>query len=397
MQNGTFQIHVTFIQPSSKLLNIALKCSKVTIVGEMVSDQETCFPKQDFHLYTSNAANNITGSSSVLQLFHNLPYALKPSINTRCSLEDFLYAFYLLHVDPSQWKYPRSQRYSSLAHSTYHETFLADHCSPLEPTPIFMLEERKLVPGCYLAVVTVSRAAVPGDFRQFIQPIEIIRPDLVTSFGGNLTIGKDDDTLVLNFYSTTVDPDSPESDRRKLNFTLLCYPAQAESMIFVPNTIHWGPSRPTEANPQNMNSWSIQWKHLNLVLRKPDLNLQFYEHSCLTSSRKESSFKKPNIDFDLHTKTLNISEDELAFDNNQLVFVLIVRHVIDGRQLTVRLQVEQEINLDFTTLDLNVLEDAVNNLEDLATTNPRKAVEFVAGLADKLNSMIDTNVDILDQ
>lgn len=386
---GTFPIQVKFIQPSSKLLPIDLKCSKVTIVE--ATNTETCFPDQQFHLSSPNALNNLTeGSSSVLQLFYNLPHPLAPSVVTSCPSADLLYSFYLLHIDPSQWKYPRSQRYPSLMHSNYHETFLSNYCSHFEPNFNLLIEARALLPGCYLAIVTVSRTSSPADFRQFIQPIEIIRSDLITTFGGNYTVKKDDDTLSLDFYASTSDPEGQESDQRKLNFTLLCYPTHTQDKIFLPNTPPLGPSRPTETNPQNANPWSIQWSNLNLIYRRPEVNLQFYEHRCFSSSKSE----KPDIRFDPNTKVLNISDTDLVFNSTQLDFFLIVRHLIDGRQMITRLEVERELTFDRFALNWNSFEDVVDNLENLVAANPRKAVEFVTGLAEKMNAISESNVTL---
>lgn len=124
--------------------------------------------------------------------------------------------------------------------------------------------------------------------------------------------------------------------------------------------------------------------NLNLIYRRPELNLQIYENNCFTNQQP--------IELDLNTKIININEHSLMFTNGTLYFILIVRHLIDGRQLITRLEVDRQINHIFDTTDLTVLEDAMNNLEDLALANPKKAVEFINGLAEKLNEMSDNFV-----
>ena len=155
--------------------------------------------------------------------------------------------------------------------------------------------------------------------------------------------------------------------------------------------MHLGASRPSEANPQNINPWSIQSKNLNLVLRRPELNLQFYEHQCFASNSKRGS-DRPLVQFDVKTKQVSIEEMDLVFNNVTLHFLLIVRHVTDGRQLITRLEVDQQLNLDVTSRDLMSMQDAIDNLNDLATMNPRKAVQFVTDLADRLNQMCENAV-----
>lgn len=268
-----------------------------------------------------------------------------------------------------------------------------NYCSDLGKKSKIIIEPKSLLHGYYIYVFTISNTLNMADFRQYIQPIEITRSDLTTIFGGNETLTTTNDELYLDFYLKTIDPDN-ESDRRKLNFTLICYPERLESSIFVPNIIQLGPSRPTETNPHNMNDWSIQWVNFNLILNRPELNLQFYENRCFSSDIKQDK-NKTSIRFDLEKKTLNISERDLIFSNGTLHFLLIVRHLIDGRQLIARLEVDKQSNFVFDTADLNQLESIMDNLDDLASSNPTQAVELVTGLADRLNQMSENNVSII--
>jgi hypothetical protein len=235
--------------------------------------------------------------------------------------------------------------------------------------------------------------SINSDFRQFIQPIEIIRSDLITKFNGNQTIINDQEEIHLDFYSTTNDPDQNDFDRRKLNFTLICYPQSRQALIFQPNLIQLGSSRPTETNPQNLNHWSIQWSKLNLIFRRIELNLQVYDNQCFTSNDKNRQI----IRFDSNTQILNINEHDLLFTNETLYFLLIIRHITDGRQLIARFNVDKQLNLVFDTTDLTLLEEAMGNLDDLASTNPAKAMELITGLADKLNEMSDNTVSELSR
>ncbi len=376
---GTYKIDVTFIQPSSKLLTIELKCPIVTIVENL---KQTCFrDQQQFHLISSNSINN---TSSILLLPFSLQHNLQPIIINKCSTHDFLYSYYLLSIDPIQWKYSRTQRYTNSLSQSFQETFLENYCSELGSKSILTIEPKTLSYGYYIAVFTVSMNSNPSDFRQFIQPIEIIRSDLITTFNGNQTIVNDQEEIHLNFYSTTYDPDQNDFDRRKLNFTLICYPKSRQELIFQPNLIQLGSSRPTEINPQNLNHWIIQWSKLNLIFRRLELNLQVYENQCLTSNGI--------IKFNSTTQILNINEHDLLLNNETIYFLLIIRHLTDGRQLIARFEVNKQLNLVFDTTDLTALEEVMGNLDDLAVANPKKAMEFITGLADKLNEMSENSV-----
>lgn len=230
-----------------------------------------------------------------------------------------------------------------------------------------------------------------ADFRQFHQPIEIIRSDLVTDFGGNQTVTNDGEMIKLNFYSNTNDPDFTDFDRRKLNFTLICYPEAIQSSIFSSDNIQLGTTRPTEANPQNHNPWLIHWEQLNLISRRADFNIHIYENQCLTSNVKQMKNREA-IHFDVKSKVFNISEQDLEFNNQTMYFLLIVRHLIDGRQLIARLEIDKRVSFAFDNADLSQLEEAMGNLDDLAAANPTKAVALITGLADKLNEMSDNSV-----
>jgi hypothetical protein len=94
---------------------------------------------------------------------------------------------------------------------------------------------------------------------------------------------------------------------------------------------------------------------------------------------------------------LNINEHDLLFTNETLYFLLIIRHITDGRQLIARFNVDKQLNLVFDTTDLTLLEEAMGNLDDLASTNPAKAMELITGLADKLNEMSDNTVSELSR
>ncbi len=371
---------MTFIQPSSKLLPIELKCSIVTIVKQ---SNETCFEDQEFHLISSNSLNNISSSSSVLLLPYSLPHNLQPKIRSKCSANDFIYSYYLLSIDPSQWKYSRTTKQYS--NSSFQETFLENYCSQFSSKSILTIQPKTLSYGYYISVFTISSNSNPSDFRQLIQPIEIIRSDLITTFNGNQTIT---DEINFDFYSTTIDPDQNDFHPNQLNFTLICYPESLQSSIFQPNVIQLGSSRPTETNPQNINPWSIQWSKLNLIFHRMELNLQVYENQCFISEKQNRTL----IQWDLNTKILNIKENDLISTNETLYFLLIVRHLIDGRQIVARFDVDKELNTIFDTNNLNVFEEAMENLNDLASSNPNKAVELITNLADKMNQISENSV-----
>ncbi|CAF4402568.1 unnamed protein product [Rotaria socialis] len=388
-KSGTYKIDVTFIQPTLELMRIGLKCSTVTIVDVRSQEEETCFQEHKFYLSSLNSLNQINSSSSVLLLPHSLQHKLEPTILTNCSNHDFIYSFYLLFIDPSLWKHSRVQRYSYHINQPFEEKFIDNYCSEFGSKSILALEPKSLSHGYYLYVFTIGRDSSMVDFRQYIQPIEITRSDLITKFGGNETIKNNNEEIHLDFYLRTMDPDN-ELERRKLNFTLICYPEQFQSLIFQPNIIRLGSSRPTEANAQNINEWSIQWSHLNLILHRSELNLQFYENQCFSSNVKNDKNRK-SIQFNSDRKTLTINEKNLMFDNGILHFLLIVRHLNDGRQLIASLEVDKQLNFIFDTTDLSALEDIMNNLEDLASSNPKQAVELITGVADRLNQMSDNN------
>ena len=361
-------------------------CSHVTIVQGLPRSEDTCFDEQTFHLIPSKSGNT---SSSVLLLPYSHRHQLQPVITSRCSSNDFMYSNYLLSIDPSQWKYPRTQRYSNLPSQSFQETFLDNSCSEFGPIPFLTIEPKSLSYGYYLAVYTIAVQSNPSDFRQFIQPFEIIRSDLSTTFEGNQTIVNDDEEIILDFYSTTFDPDQNDFDRRKLNFTLICYPQFVQSSIFQPNSLRLGTSRPTENNPQNLNAWSIQWSKLNSIFRRSDLNLQIYENQCFLPQKSNN---RSVIQFDPESKIFKINENDLIWDNGTIYFLLIIRHLTDGRQLIARFEVDKQLNMVFDTTDLTALEEVMGNLDDLASANPKKAMELITGLADKLNEMSDNSV-----
>jgi hypothetical protein len=373
------------------MLTVEIKCPMVTIVKGITQSEDSCFQEQQFSLDSPNAMNNITSVSPVLLLPYNLQHNLEPIIITSCSESDLIYSFYLLSVDSSLWKYSRTQRYSTSANQVFQETFHSNDCSELGPKSTLTIEPSSISHGYYLAVYTVSISSNLADFRQFIQPFEIIRSDLVTNFGGNDTITNDGEMIKLDFYSSTNDPDVKEFDRRKLNFTLICYPESHQSFIFQSNSPQLGSTRPTESNPQNLNSWFIHWENLTLISRRSEFNIHIFENECFSSKTKRER-TKDLIQFDSKTKVFNVSETELEFNNETLYFLLIVRHLIDGRQLIARLELDKQINYFFDNADLNALEEVMGNLDDLAVANPKKAMELITGLADKLNLMSDNSV-----
>jgi hypothetical protein len=330
----------------------------------------------------------------VLLLPYTLQHNLEPEIASICSENDFIYSFYLLSIDSSQWKYSRTQRYTNtISQTSFQETYLSNDCSELGPRSTLTIEEKSLSHGYYLAVFTVSTTTNLADFRQFIQPIEIIRSDLITKFGGNETITIDGTMIKLDFYSSTIDPDINDFDRRKLNFTLICYPEYLQSSIFHPDLLQLGSTRPTEINPQNFNNWLIQWNNLTLISRRSEFNIQIFENQCFSTNIKRTKSKEL-IQFDPKTKIFNISEHDLEFNNKTIYFLLIVRHLIDGRQLIARLEIDKQINFLFESADLSSLEEVMGNLDDLVSANPMKAVQLITGLADKLNEMSDNSVSI---
>lgn len=285
-------------------------------------------------------------------------------------------------------------RYTNAMNESFQETFVSNYCSNFGTESTLIIEPKSLTYGYYLSVYTVSRKSNMADYQQLTQPIEIIRSDLITEFGGNETMTNNNGNLHLDFYLTTIDPDKHEVDRHKLNFTLLCYPESMQASIFLPNTVQLGSSRPTDTNPQNINDWSIQWVNFDLVFHRPELNIQFYEKLCFSSTIKQDN-NQELIQYDSDRKTLDINENNLIFQDGTLHFLLIVRHTIDDRQLIALLKVDKQKEPSIETANLNELENIMRNLDYLAASNPTQAVEFINNLADRLNQMSDNSVSLL--
>lgn len=390
---GNHKISVSFVQPSSKSLHAHIKCPTVTIVQRNVQSDRNCLSKGNFSLQSRQAANSVTPTSPVLFLPWNLAHELEVQLPSNCEENEFLYSFYVLSFEQSRWKYTKLNRYPASSINRFQETFLPEFCSEFRSKSTLTINEKQLPYGFYIVSLTISRASNPSDFQQILQPIEIVRSDLQSKFDGNETITIDGQMIELDFYSTTIDPDGPEAERRKMNFTLICYTEQQESEIFGPNPIELGSTRPTEPNPQNQNSWSIQWNLLKVVVRRPELNIQFFESQCFPPTQKKNK-QRDFVHFNPKRKTLNFTEEQLSFENETLHFLLIVRHLNDGRQLIARRIFNKNMNLLFEGADLNLLEEAMSNLENLASENPKRAVELINGLADKLNEMSDNTVRI---
>ncbi|CAF1560182.1 unnamed protein product, partial [Didymodactylos carnosus] len=310
---GTYNIDITFINPSSKKLKSLLTCSQVTIIDKPL-ETSSCINDQLIYLYSDNAVNTtITAKTPVLLLPFNKKHILIPKLPSICNSETFSYSFYLINTDPLNWKYSqRLNRLSSTNRSIYTDEYLSYYCSNIGKTKSLIIEPKSLQYGYYFIQITIVSTINPSIYREIIQPIEIVKSDLNTSFGsliannlngtgGTETISDDED-ITINFWSKTNDPDDETNDKRKLNFTLICYlPSEAQNLF--PDDILLGNTRPSENNIHNL--LNIRWSNLSLVIR-PELNIQLFEHRCFLNK-----IDYQHIIYESTLKTLNISEKYL--------------------------------------------------------------------------------------
>ncbi|CAF0819785.1 unnamed protein product, partial [Didymodactylos carnosus] len=170
-------------------------------------------------------------------------------------------------------------------------------------------------------------------------------------------------------------------DRRKLNFTVICHLKSEEQNIF-PNDLPLGSRRPSENNIYNL--LSIRWLNLSLVSH-PESNIYFLEHRCF-STKLDYQY----VVYEPTLKTFNISKKYLHF-NGTFSFTLITRS-LDGRMLISQKLVDKRDEFIISD-DLNLLDEVMNNLDNLVLVNPKKAVQLITDLAEKLNEMSENSTN----
>ena len=367
-KSGTYQIGVTFIQPSSKVLSAELRCSTVEVITQNSIGSDHWCTSEEFHLSSSNALNNVSSVSPVLLLPENVQHKLE--LPMACSTSEFIYSYYTLAVDKLPIR--TSHRQTASNQHSFEEEFLSNLCSDHQSKFSYIIEQKSLTSGYYLLHITIQNLN-SNDFRHYIQPIEIVHSNLSTTFDFHQTIMNDGDLVKLDFLSTI-----NVKDQQRLNLTLLCYPESSEKHLFTPNGLQLGSSRSDKLIP---------WEKFNLIIRRPDLNFYFYEHQCLSSGDELHSFT-----IDPETREMNINEQAFILNNRTLHFDLIMHHRIDGHMSITRRILNKRIQSNFNRTDLNKIEIAMTDFDRLIKNDSNYAIEIVEDLAEKLNEISRNSV-----
>ena len=363
---------MTFIQPSSKRLSVELRCSAVNIVTPNSIGSDHWCTREEFHLSSSNALNNVSSLSPVLLLPYHVQHNLE--LSPACSEGELIYSHYLLAVDKSAWKYAQRQiPLNQRSTDWFEEEYLSNACEEHRSKFSVIIDQESLNYGYYLSHITIQNSN-SNHFRHYIQPIEIIHADLTTRFNSQQTVMNDDGLVKLDFLLTV-----GTKDQSRLNFTLLCYPASSEKRLFTPNGMRLGSS---QARENSAFSKLIPWANFTLITRRPELSFYFYEHQCLSASDQSRSFT-----FDPVTREMNIPEEAFISSNRTLHFDLIMRHLHDGRILTTRRTFNKRTQINFNTTDLITIEHAMSNQNTLTEKDPKQAIDLVGDLAEKLNEI----------
>lgn len=245
----------------------------------------------------------------------------------------------------------------------------------------YVLGKGELEFGTYNLSLTVVSNENPSYFKQLKSKLMTV--DLSKLFakiqGNHDVILGWNDTYVLDFWSGSYDPEAANiNNKKQLQFNVICSKELAGSD---------GESLNRQLN-YTMYDKSYTYESLGFLLAFQYENINFYEKDCFHSSDPE--FLNASIIFELETNTFHISMTSLNLNESSMTPITIRVYVSDAYRISFA---DQVVNLNSSQSflvvpdsDLNMLAKQLDKLDDLASKDPKMALNLMSKFTDALNN-----------
>ena len=191
------------------------------------------------------------------------------------------------------------------------------------------------------------------------------------------------DTYVLDFYSSSYDPEAVNiSNKDSLNFNIIC--SKGLSGI--------GSEDLNKQLNNTIYEKKFAFEDLGFQLAFQYENINFYQKDCFHSDDPE--FLNASIVYDLEDNKFYISMTTLNLNESSIIPITIRLYVSDEYRVS---SVDQTINLNtsdsFLAIpgDLDMMSKQLDKLDDLASKDPKMALNFVSKFTDAINSFDSTS------
>ena len=247
-------------------------------------------------------------------------------------------------------------------------------------TEQYVLRKGELEFGTYNLSVTVVSKENPTYFKQLKSKLMTV--DLSKLFAkiegdADVLLGWND-TYVLDFWTGSYDPEASDVENKdSLKFNIIC----SKELAGI------GSDDLNRQLNYTVYDHSYAFEDLGFQLAFQYENINFYQKDCFHFSDPE--YLNASIVYELDTHSFYISMTTMNLNESSLIPITIRLYVSDDYRVS---SANQVINLNSsdsflgTPGDLDMMAKQLDKLDDLASKDPKMALNFVGKFADAINS-----------
>lgn len=365
---GNYSVEVKAMSPFSSIKSVL--CSSIIIVPNMVNK-----PLDQCNIYIKHAEDS-ANKNDVIKLGRGSENPLIVVFDNCVQDAAIQSTFYwtiqkFVEVDYSSKRFPRP---------------IQKFCSFETSSNQLVLEKGEFDFGNYNLSVTVVSKTENSNFKQLkSKMLTVSMSDLVAKINGNDSIELSwNDTYVLDFYSLSYDPEEPDN-KKKLNFNIIC----SKEITYNKDSLL------SKSIAELVKENNFDFTLLDFTLGLDKGNVKFYEKGCFHSSDK--AYLSESIQYDEDSRIISINMTSLNLNESSAMPITIRVYLTDD---TDRVSSDEQIlSLNASnsflaqpiTTDLNLLNQQLEKLDTLASSNPMLALQFVGSFANAINSISDTS------
>ena len=312
--------------------------------------------------------------------------------NSKCNSSDLLNTTNIL----TYWQL--SSR--SIQNGLPVENIIEKYCFVKSSDNLFVLQPYELDAGDYSLRAYAFEESEPQNYvamNNYVLSIGSTPLVVALNHGEKNVELNENETLTLDFYSQTYDPDliadaeQSSLDKKNFEFYFVCVEGGDKN----PNR-----SMLIKLAQQRANKFNFDFESLGFELkfRSTATNLWFYEENCFAKTNQTT---KPQIEFDENTKLMTISSNDLNLNDTGLVPISIQLFARKNMRIS---SVELKVQLNMSSFfiipdasDFDKMSEALNRLDDFAKQNPKGALKLLDGFVSAINSKSDEDDAIMNQ
>ncbi len=257
------------------------------------------------------------------------------------------------------------------------------YCFSKSTDNTFLLMPNELDFGDYVLRIYAFNEFEPENYVRVEKIIRIGSSPIVTNLNNNAKYVELnwDQTLFLDFYRNTYDPDlRDKSDKSNINFNLFCIEGTQDEQKYWINDIR---------KQAQLGQFDLTVSGLNLKYQNTALRINFFEKNCILNNE---------TNMELENQVLNIKANNLNLNTSIEKPLLMQVLVNKNSRFSLSNQVYVMLNLSSISFavpstDATKMAEQLEKLDNFARVNPKKALDLLGSFVNAINEISVSNSD----